>query len=87
MVETFGITYEVRNPVPWSPQRTIRVEDKGLTSLHHARSLAGYEIKKRFIKSVAVYRSNGKNSGEIGLYLVKDSDNHVIKREYSPTLS
>lgn len=87
MATEFGVTSEIRNPAPWSPNRTVRVKDTGFTSLHEARSFAGYEIQKPFVKSVCAYARDGKEAGAVGLWLDKDKENHVTVREYNPTLS
>jgi hypothetical protein len=87
MNETFGITYEIKNPVPWQPNKTVRVKDTGFTTMHDASSRAGKEIQKPFIQSVCSYQRTGKNAGAIGVYLAKDSQGHVVKREYNPSRS
>lgn len=81
MEETFGITYEIKNPVPWQPNRTIRTKEGGYTSMHNAKATAGREIHKPFIKSVCAYQRTGNGAGSVGLWLDKDSQGHIVTRE------
>lgn len=80
MTDTFGITYEVQPHMG----RSVRRKEVGFTSMHAAKSFAGKEIHKPFINSVCAYKRTGKGAGTVGLYLAKNRNGQVVKREVNP---
>lgn len=80
---TFGITVTIFKQLPWD-KKHIRVLEKGYTNAQKALSDAGKLFLKPYIKAVHVHPENGEQAGETVLWLNKNEEGKVIKREYNP---
>lgn len=80
---TFGITVTIFKQLPWD-KKHIRILEKGYTDVKSALSDAGKLFHKDYVKAVHVHPESGENAGVTVLWLNKDEEGKVIKREYNP---